>query len=126
MIEWISEAAELPRIGESVLLANPRQSGEFWDIETAWLMARYDGVVALPVSPGSRWPTDYAWNRHRHGGGFGSDGVLLITGNAWWARLDQIPLPPAAEHRVGPNGYPFVAQIGDAFIPMTREARLSI
>lgn len=112
-LHWISEENALPRIGQMVLLATPRQARELWDIETATLQARHEDVVARPVKRGSLWPTDYYWGYQGRGGN------SLITGNGWWARLDAIPLPPRAEH-ASHNGYTFVRQIGDVFVQQGR------
>jgi hypothetical protein len=112
MISWISESEDLPAIGQRVLLATPRQSGEFWDIETAQLLARHEDVRPVPIRPGDRWPTDYYWGRH------GRD-TSLITGNGWWARLDKIPLPPGAAHQII-RGYHCVVQLGEIFVPQRR------
>ena len=110
-LTWISEAVAMPKIGQNVLLATPRQRGEFWDIRTAYLSAQHEGVIALPVSPGSRWPVDYSWRFH----GSANDGIVMVTGNGWWALLDRIPLPPGAEHG-SHNGFSFVRQVGDVFV----------
>jgi hypothetical protein len=108
---WVSESKDLPRIGQTVLLATPRQDGEFWDIATATLLARHENVIPLPVQPGQGfWPTDYYWSRGSH-----NRDTCLVTGNGWWASLANIALPPMAEHG-SHNGYDFVRQVGRAFI----------
>jgi len=116
LLRWINEGDELPLIGERVLIAHPRQGGDIWDITTARILARHEDVIALPVKAGDEWPTDYAWSRGS--GGFGSIDILLITGNTHWARLDTIALPVGAEHRTGPRGETYAAQVGDVWIPM--------
>jgi hypothetical protein len=56
------------------------------------VLVRYEGVVPLPVRKGTRWPVDYFWSDGR------TNSNVLITGNAYWASLDGINLPPGAEH----------------------------
>jgi hypothetical protein len=103
-MKWISEAEKLPPIAQKVLLAHPRQIGEFWDIRTAQLLVQYEGVAPVPVKRGDRWPTTYWW------GSEGSDrSMFLVTGNSWWTLLDTIPLPPGAEHRKD-REFAYVAQ----------------
>lgn len=104
-MKWISESEALPPIAQLVLFAHPRQQGEFWDITTAQLLARYDGVVPMPVPKGSRWATEYWWETNRGA----TSHPFLVTGNSWWTLLDDIPLPPGAEHKVE-RGYHYVAQ----------------
>jgi hypothetical protein len=106
-VKWISESEALPPIAQTVLLAHPRQSGEFWDITTAKLLVDYDGVVPLPIAKGSRWPTAYHWETN-HGGSVKSH-PYLVTGNSWWTLLDDIPLPPGAEHKID-RSYHYIAQ----------------
>ncbi len=99
-LTWISEGDRLPRIGQQVLLAKPRQCDDVWFIATVHLLARHEDVVARPVKPGDQWPLDYYWSRGR------GDNVLL-TGEGWWASLAGLPLPPGAEH-ASLHGYDFV------------------
>jgi hypothetical protein len=94
-MKWISEEVGLPPIGQTILLAHPRQTGEFWDLTTAMLLVKYEGVHPVPVLRGGRWPTTYYWETSR---GRASH-PFLVTGNNWWALLDDIPLPPGAEHK---------------------------
>lgn len=104
-MHWQSERDALPRIGERVLLLVPRQGGEWWDMSVAWLAVDYDGVVPHPVAPGSRWPRDFWWHAtpdHRH--------PVLVTGNAYWCSLGELPLPPGATHVWGPRGEHAIAQ----------------
>lgn len=112
-MKWISEAEALPKIAQLVLLAHPRQQGEFWDITTAKMLVQYEGVVPVPVAKGSRWPTTYYWESN-HGGSFQSH-PYLITGNSWWSLLDDISLPPGAEHLME-RGYCYVAQPVSVFV----------
>jgi len=114
-LTWISESVALPLIGQDILLATPRQTGEFWDIRTAWLSAQHEGVTACPVPVGARWPTNYSWRIGR-----GLSDICLVTGNSWWALLSQIPLPPGARHG-SHNGFHLVEQIGNQFVPMREE-----
>lgn len=109
-ITWISEGERLPPIGQPVFLMAPRQSGELWDVSVAMLLVHYEGVNPQPVQAGSRWPTEYHWSRDRSG-----HDVLLVTGNGWWASMDEIPLPPLAAHRNERGGH-YIAQTGRAFI----------
>jgi hypothetical protein len=106
-MKWISEAEKLPPIAQKVLLAHPRQSGEFWDLRTAQILVQYEGVAPVPVKRGDRWPTTYWWGAEDSG-----RNMFLVTGNSWWALLDDIPLPPGAVHAVqtGPAPYHFIAQ----------------
>jgi hypothetical protein len=113
-MKWISEAESLPRIAQLILLAVPRQQGEFWDITTAQLLVRYEGVAPRPVAKGSRWPAEYWWESSR--GGSSQSHPFLLTGNAWWSLLDDIPLPPGAEH-MNERGYHYIAQPELVFIP---------
>ena len=108
-IKWISEADELPHVGETVLLCAPRQHTEFWDIRTACILIRHEGVTPVPVKAGSRWPRDYYWGARR------GDETTMVTGNSYWARLDAIELPPGAEHRTE-RGQHFIAQPNDIWV----------
>lgn len=108
-MRWLSEAEEMPKIGQIVLLAVPRQFGALWDLKTAQLLARHEGVVSRPVAPGSRWPTEFWWDAPRGGD------VTLVTGNSWWALLDDIELPPGAQHAFE-NGFHYVAQPKPVFV----------
>jgi hypothetical protein len=112
-MKWISEAERLPPIAQTVLLAHPRQFGEFWDITTAKLLVHYEGVVPAPVAKGSKWPTTYYWEAN-HGGSAQSH-PYLVSGNSWWALLDDIPLPPGAEHKTE-RGYHYIAQPEPVFV----------
>lgn len=113
-MKWISEADDLPRIAQLVLLAHPRQFSDFWDITTAQLLVRHEGVIPRPVPKGTRWPTEYWWETNR--GGSAQSHPFLVSGNSWWALLDDIPLPPGAEHRTE-RGYHYVAQPSLVFVP---------
>lgn len=45
-----------------------------------------------PVRKGELWPTEFYWS-------YGTQQqTCLVTGNAYWASLDSINLPPGAEH----------------------------
>jgi hypothetical protein len=113
-MKWISESEALPPIAQTVLLAHPRQAGEFWDITTARLLVRYEGVVPRPVPKGSRWPAEYWWEANR--GGSAQSYPFLVSGNSWWALLDDIPLPPGAEHRTE-SGQHYIVQPELVFVP---------
>lgn len=117
MMKWISEAEALPKIAQVVLLAHPRQGGEFWDITTARLLVQYDGVAPSPVTKGSRWPTTYYWETN-HGGSANSY-PYIVSGNSWWALLDGISLPPGAEHK-SERGYHYIAQPMPVFVARGR------
>lgn len=106
-MKWISEAEALPQIAQEVLLAHPRQQGEFWDITTARLLVQHEGVAPMPVPKGAEWATTYYWETNR--GGSATSHPFLITGNSWWTLMDDIPLPPGAEHMFE-RGYHYVAQ----------------
>lgn len=112
-MKWISEAEALPQIAQVVLLAHPRQGGTAWDITTAQLLVQYEGVIPRPVPKGSKWPTTYYWETNR--GGSVQSHPFLVSGNSWWALLDDIPLPPGAEHRTE-RGYHYVAQPEPVFV----------
>lgn len=111
-MKWISEAEALPKIGQTVLFMAPRQFDTCWDISTARLLVRHEDVHPVPVKPGTRWPVEYSWCR---GSGPRSD-VCLVTGNGWWAALDDIPLPPGAEHVLDHPGGHYIAQPTPCFI----------
>lgn len=111
-MKWISEADQLPPIAQPVFYTAPRQSGEFWDTTVARLLVHYEGVCPRPVKAGDQWPTTYHWS-HDHF----SANTSLVTGNGWWAWMDDIPLPPGAEHRKE-RGQHYIAQIGECFVPM--------
>jgi hypothetical protein len=113
-VKWISEAERLPPIAQPVLLAVPRQTGEFWDLTVAKLLVQYEGVVPRPVPRGSEWPTRYFWDSSRDG-----RATTLVTGNSWWAMLDDIPLPPGAVHRIE-RGEHCIAQPELVFVPQSR------
>jgi hypothetical protein len=113
-MKWISEAERLPAIAQKVLLAVPRQHGEFWDLKIAQLLVRHEDVFPRPVAKGSRWPTDYYWDSSRDG-----RDVCLITGNSWWALMDNIPLPPGAEH-MAERGFHYIAQPTPVFVSQSR------
>lgn len=111
-LKWISEGDELPKVGQTVLLAHPRQGGEFWNLRTVELLTAHEGVFTRPVKAGSRWPTTYWWSSSRDG-----RSTFLVTGNNWWAMLDQIALPPGAEHMTDKCGYRYVAQPEPVWVP---------
>lgn len=94
-MQWISEQDRLPPIAQNVLCAFPRQFGEFWDLKTCSILVRHEGVYPAPVLAGDRWPTDYYWSQ-----GNPAKDSRLVTGNAWWMLLCDIPLPPGAQHSV--------------------------
>lgn len=112
-MKWISESEALPEIAQVVLLAHPRQGENLWDITTAQLLVQYDGVVPLPVAKGSKWPTTYYWETN-HGGSVKSH-PYLVSGNSWWTLLDEIPLPPGAEHKTD-RGYHYIVQPVPVFV----------
>lgn len=95
VLDWISEGEALPIIGQTVIVAHPRQVGEFWDVKIQCILARHEGVLVRPVKAGERWPTDYYWGDIRN-----QAGTNIITGNSWWAYLDGINLPLGAEHQI--------------------------
>lgn len=103
-MKWISEAEALPIIAQPVLLAHPRQFDNFWDLKVAQLLVRHEGVAPRPVPKGSKWAIDYWWDSSRDG-----KDIHMVTGNSWWAMLDDIPLPPGAEHK-SERGYHFIGQ----------------
>lgn len=109
-IKWISESEALPRVAQPVFFMAPKQADNHWTISVACILIRYEEVHPHPVKPGSRWPIEFWWGRPR-----GSDLVSLVTGNGWWAAMDDIPLPPGAEHRTE-RGYHFIAQPEDVFV----------
>lgn len=112
MIDWISESIKLPKIGQAVLLITPGQGDAFWKIRSAQLLVRHEAVFPLPVKPGQgKWPTDYYWSLCHFG-----DHTCLVTGNGFWALMNGFPLPPKARHG-SRNGYYFIEQHEDAFIP---------
>lgn len=115
ILKWIGECEALPKIGQSILLATPRQRGEFWDLWVARLLARHEDVFPMPVVAGGDWPTDYYWERNG-----GTRDTCLVTGNGWWASLTDIPLPPGATHSGDERGYHYIRQIGDVFVPKAR------
>lgn len=118
MLKWISEADALPPIAQPVLLMHPRQSGEFWETEVACILVHHEDVRPKPVKPGDQWPTEYYWAGSRSG-----DNICLVTGNGFWALMNELPLPPGAEHQsreiFGDRQY-WVAQPKPVFIPMRR------
>lgn len=91
-LKWISEEEGLPPVAQRVLLLSPRQMGEWWDPRIAMILVRYEEVVPHPVRKGDLWPTNFYWN---YGG---QQQTCLVTGNAYWASLEHINLPPGAEH----------------------------
>lgn len=111
---WISEAERLPRIGQHVLVAIPRQMGDFWDLSVRCILARHEDVIPRPVCAGDEWPVDYYWGLPTARGE-----NCLVTGNGYWASLESIPLPLGAAHDAE-RGFTFVRQIGDVFVPMRR------
>lgn len=112
MLTWISETERLPPVAQKVLLAVPRQCGEFWDLNVAQILIRHEGVMPKPIAKGDRWPVDYYWSRDKRD-------TILITGNAWWALTDKIPLPPGAEHMTE-RGFHYVAQPSPVFISQSK------
>lgn len=110
MLKWISEAEALPPIGQPVLFIDPRQAGEHWDANVACILVDHEAVFPRPVKPGDQWPTQYRWART-----YGGDLISLVTGNGWWAWMDEIPLPPGAEHRKE-RGQHWIAQPTSVFI----------
>jgi len=115
MLEWISEGEALPIVGQTVLLASPRQFDKFWDIRSAMILVRHEAVVPRPIVAGDDWPTDYYWALEK-----GNRDTRLVTGNNWWASLAEIPLPPGARHTSDRLGYNYIEQIGSVFIPKRR------
>lgn len=115
MLKWISEAEALPRTAQKVLLAHPRQAGEFWDLHVAQILIQYEGVCPMPVKVNTRWPANYWWSW-----GDKTAADLLVTGNAWWAFLDGLPLPPGAEHATE-RGYSFIAQPRPVFVGQSKD-----
>lgn len=114
-MKWISEAEQLPPVAQKVLLAVPRQGGEFWDLKVAQLLIQNEDVTPRPVPPGSRWPTEWYWNSGRD--------TTLVTGNSWWALMDDIPLPPGAQHMTE-RGFHYIAQPEPVFVaPAPRAVR---
>lgn len=105
MLKWVSEEDRLPKIGQKVLLLSPRQGGGWWDPSIAMILVRYEGVVPLPINKGAKWPVNYYWSDGR------TNSHTLITGNAYWAALDEINLPPGAEHYSDVYGHEF-QQVG--------------
>lgn len=103
-MRWISEAEALPPVAQKILLAHPRQTGEFWDLCTAQLLIQYEGVAPVPVKRGDRWPTTYWWSASKDTGA-----TYLVTGNSWWTLLDTIPLPPGAMHKLD-REFHYIAQ----------------
>jgi hypothetical protein len=108
-VKWIREDQALPRIAQPILLAHPRQSGDFWDILTAKLLVRHEDVCPIPKPQGD-WPTEWWWETNR--GGSAQSSPILVTGNSWWTHLDDIPpnLPPGAQHVHDAHGYRYVIQ----------------
>lgn len=109
-MKWISEAEKLPPIAQKVLLAVPRQFGEFWDLKVAQLLVRHEDVSPRPVAKGSRWPTEWYWDSSQCG-----RDTTLVTGNSWWALMDDIPLPPGAEHAAA-RGFHYIIQPMPVFV----------
>lgn len=109
-MKWISEVEALPPAGQPVFYMAPRQADTFWDVKVARLHIRYDGARIRPVKPGDEWPTDFWWSMDH----FNSE-TGLVTGNGWWAWMDDIPLPPGAEHRRERDQH-YIAQIGNVFV----------
>lgn len=103
-MKWISEADSLPKIAQKVLLAVPRQEGGFWDIKAAQLLVRHEGVAPQPVKKGSQWPTHFWWDSSPNGAD-----QTLVTGNSWWMPMDDMPLPPGAEH-MRDRGFHYISQ----------------
>lgn len=100
MLDWISEGERLPPIAQKVLLLKPRQGGGWWDPCVAMILVRHEGVAPYPIRKGDRWPVDFFW---AHGPGDRSH--VLVTGNAFWASLESINLPPGAEHYNGAHSH---------------------
>jgi hypothetical protein len=111
MIDWVSEGTASPVVGQSVLVAKPRQFQEWRDISVGCILIRHEGVPVLPVKAGTRWPTNYYWS-------LSSDkrSTSLVTGNAYCAALNNLPLPLGAEHFFE-GEYHAIKQVGECFIP---------
>ncbi|MBL4838151.1 MAG: hypothetical protein JKY34_11305 [Kordiimonadaceae bacterium] len=111
MLNWISEAEKLPVIGQSILLMTPRQSGQWWDTKVAQILVRHEDVIPNPViARNSSWPTEYWW-----ASGERYSDTTLITGNGYWASMEDLPLPPGAVPYFE-GDYHAVKQIGECFI----------
>lgn len=115
VIKWIRETDKLPPIAQPVFYAAPRQGGEFWDVSVSRILVRHEGVFPRPVKAGTKWPTEFWWCSDHFG-----RSTHLVTGNGYWAAMDDIPLPPGAEHK-NERGQHWVAQIGECFIEQAAE-----
>lgn len=119
MIEWISEGTALPVVGQNVLVAKPRKFQEWWDLSVGCILIRHEGVPVMPVKAGTKWPTNYYWSLSTD-----KRSTSLITGNAYWAALDELPLPPGAEHYFE-REYHAIKLVGECFIPQSGNKRPS-
>lgn len=115
-MKWISEAHQLPKVGQPVLLAHPKQDYDLWEMNIVALHIRHEGVTPKPVAKGSEWPTEYHWSPLRD-----HLTITFVTGNSWWAQLDDIELPPGAVH-VAERGFHLVRKTPDFrwVMPLTR------
>lgn len=103
MIEWISEAGRLPKIGQTVLLLIPRQHEEFADLKVVFLTAHHEGVVSRQVKNREEMPKSFCW-RAQHG-----DDISLVTGRNFWAPISSINLPNDFQHRSN-NGFEWITK----------------
>lgn len=113
VLNWTREDVALPRIAQPILLAHPRQSGDFWDLAIGKLLVKHEDVCPIPRPRGHRWPTDWWWEVNR--GGSAQSNPWLVTGNNYWAALDAIPLPPGAAH-ARDRSYHYLIQTAKAFV----------
>lgn len=116
-LQWISEEERLPIVAQRVLLLSPRQGGGWWDPRLAQILIRYEEVVPHPVRKGDAWPVNFHWSW-----GGGNTNIALVTGNAWWASLEEINLPPGAEHYADKHTRAIKQADGFQYIVPTRPA----
>ncbi|MEM7741175.1 MAG: hypothetical protein AAF225_10285 [Pseudomonadota bacterium] len=96
-MQWISEAEQLPEVGQEVLLLVPRPNEKYADVRVMRILVSHQAVFPMPVQPGSKPPADFHWR----GAGTGNDSLIRVTGYNFWASLTSMRLPDGFKHNSG-------------------------
>lgn len=93
--DWTRETVALPKIAQPVLLIRPgHNTNSYWLAHVACILVRHEDVTPHPINIGDEMPSDFYWSP-----GFFSTDVALVTGDGYWAPLNNIALPDGLEHK---------------------------